>query len=82
MKTVHVELYTYYFLKGQLNCDVIGCMISEFVFIDKVKEKLVGPKTLIKTLKVFKDDMNEWYIVMPHINTEELVFIEEKIEVL
>lgn len=82
MKTVHVELYTYYFLKGVLNCDEIGCMISDFVFIDKLKEKLIGQSTLINTLELYKDDMDEWYIVMPHINTEELTFIEEKIEVL
>ena len=83
MKTVHVELYTYYFLKGQLNCDVIGCMISEFVFIDKVKEKLVGPKTLIKTLKVFKDDMNEWYIEIPNLDEyEDRTYIEIEMEVL
>lgn len=82
METVHVEIYTYYFLKGVLNCDEIGCMISDFVFIDKLKEKLIGQSTLINTLEVYRDDMDEWYIVLPNINTEELTFIEEKIEVL
>lgn len=82
MKTVHVEIYTYYFLKGVLNCDEIGCLISDFVFIDKLKERVIGQSTLINTLDVYRDDMDEWYIVLPNINTEELTFIEEKIEVL
>lgn len=82
MKTVHVEIYTYYFLKGVLNCDEIGCLISDFVFIDKLKERVIGQSTLINTLNVYRDDMDEWYIVLPNINTEELTFIEEKIEVL
>ncbi len=82
MKTVHVEIYTYYFLKGVLNCDEIGCLISDFVFIDKLKERVIGHSTLINTLDVYRDDMDEWYIVLPNINTEELTFIEEKIEVL
>lgn len=71
MKNVNVEIYTYYFLKGVLNCDTIGCMISDFVFIDKVKEKLVGNDALIKTLKVFKDDMHEWYIEIPNLKEDE-----------
>jgi len=83
MKNVHVEIYTYYFLKGQLNCDGIGCMISDFVFIDKLKEKLVGPSTLIKTLKVFKDDMYEWYIEIPNLDEyEDRTYIEIEMEVL
>lgn len=83
MKAVHVEIYTYYFLKGQLNCDGIGCMISDFVFIDKVKEKLVGLNTLIKTLKVFKDDMHEWYIEIPNLKEDEdRIYIDIEMEVL
>lgn len=83
MKTVNVEIYTYYFLKGVLNCDAIGCMISDFVFIDKVKEKLVGLNTLIKTLKVFKDDMNEWYIEIPNLSEDEdRTYIGIEMEVL
>lgn len=82
MKTVHVEIYTYYFLKGALNCDEIGDKISDYIFIDKFKEKLIGHSTLINTLEVYRDEMDEWYIVLPNINTEELTFIEEKIEVL
>lgn len=83
MKTVHVEIYSYYFLKGVLKCDEIGCMISDFVFIDKVKEKLVGPKTLIKTLKVFKADMDEWYIEIPNLKEDEdRTYIDIEMEVL
>lgn len=83
MKTVNVEIYTYYFLKGFLNCDSIGCVISDFVFIDKVKEKLVGVDSLIKTLKVFKDDMNEWYIEIPNLKEdEERTYIGIEMEVI
>lgn len=83
MKTVHVEIYTYYFLKGFLNCGSIGCMISDFVFIDKVKEKLVGLDGLIKTLKVFKDDMNEWYIEIPNlIEDTDKTYVLIEMEVL
>ena len=83
MKTVNVEIYTYYFLKGVLNCDSIGCMISDFVFINKVEEKLLGLDPLIKTLKVFKDDMHEWYIEIPNlIEDEDRTYIGIEIEVL
>lgn len=83
MKTVNVEIYTYYFLKGVLNCDEIGCMISDFVFINKVEEKLFGLDTLIKTLKVFKDDMHEWYIeILNLIEDEDRTYIGIEIEVL
>lgn len=83
MKTVNVEIYTYYFLKGFLNCDSIGCMISDFVFIDKVKEKLAGLDGLIKTIKVFKDDMNEWYIEIPNlIEDADKTYILIEMEVL
>lgn len=83
METVNVEIYTYYFLKGVLHCDEIGLMISDFVFIDKVKEKLVGLDTLIKTLKVFKDDMNEWYIEIPNlIEDADKTYIGIEMEVL
>lgn len=83
MKVVSVEIYTYYFLKGVLNCDEIGCMISDFVFIDKVKEKLVGLDVLIKKLKVFKDDMNEWYIEIPNlIEDTDKTYILIEMEVL
>lgn len=83
MKTVNVEIYTYYFLKGVLNCDEIGCMISDFVFINKVEEKLIGLDPLIKKLKVFKDDMYEWYIEIPNlIEDEDKTYIGIEIEVL
>lgn len=83
MKTVNVEIYTYYFLKGVLNCDEIGCMISDFVFINKIEEKLLGIDTLIKTLKVFKDDMYEWYIEIPNLKEdEERTYIGIEMEVL
>lgn len=83
MKTVNVEIYTYYFLKGVLNCDEIGCMISDFVFINKVEEKLIGLNPLIQTLKVFKDDMDEWYIEIPNlIEDEDRTYIGIEIEVL
>lgn len=83
MKTVNVEIYTYYFLKGVLNCDEIGCMISDFVFINKVEEKLIGLNPLIQTLKVFKDDMYEWYIEIPNlIEDEDKTYIGIEIEVL
>ena len=83
MKTVNVEIYTYYFLKGVLNCDEIGCMISDFVFINKVEQKLVGLDTLIKKLKVFKDDMYEWYIEIPNlIEDEDKTYIGIEMEVL
>lgn len=83
MKTVNVEIYTYYFLKGVLNCDEIGCMISDFVFINKLEQKLVGVDTLIKTLNVFKDDMYEWYIEIPNlIEDEDKTYISIEMEVL
>lgn len=83
MKTVNVEIYTYYFLKGVLNCDEIGCMISDFVFINKVEEKLLGLNPLIQTLKVFKDDMYEWYIEIPNlIEDEDKTYIGIEMEVL
>lgn len=83
MKTVHVEIYTYYFLKGVLNCDEIGCLISDFVFIDKLKERVIGHSTLINTLKVFKDDMDEWYIEIPNLKEDEYrTYIEIEMEVL
>lgn len=83
MKTVNVEIYTYYFLKGVLNCDEIGCMISDFVFINKVEEKLIGLNPLIQTLKVFKDDMYEWYIEIPNlIEDDDKTYIGIEIEVL
>ncbi len=83
MKTVHVEIYTYYFLKGVLNFDEIGCLISDFVFIDKLKESVIGQSTLINTLKVFKDDMDEWYIEIPNLKEDEdRTYIEIEMEVL
>ena len=83
MKTVHVEIYTYYFLKGILNCDEIGEMIRDFCFIDKLKEKVIGNSTLINTLKVFKDDMDEWYIEIPNLDEyEDRTYIEIEMEVL
>lgn len=83
MKTVHVEIYTYYFLKGVLNCDEIGFLISDFVFIDKLKESVIGQSTLINTLKVFKDDMDEWYIEIPNLKEDEdRTYIEIEMEVL
>lgn len=83
MKTVNVEIYTYYFLKGFLHCDEIGCSISDFVFIDKLKEKLVRDNTLLNTLKVFKDGLDEWYIEIPILKEDEdKTYIEVEIEVL
>ena len=83
MKTVHVEIYTYYFLKGVLNCDEIGCLISDFVFIDKIKERAIGQSTLINTLTVFKDDMDEWYIEIPNLKEDEdRTYIDIEMEVL
>lgn len=84
MKTVHVEIYTYYFLKGILNCDTeIGEMIRDFCFIDKLKEKVIGNSTLINRLKVFKDDMDEWYIEIPNLDEyEDRTYIEIEMEVL
>lgn len=83
MKTVNVEIYTYYFLKGVLNCDEISLSISDFIFIDKIKEKVIGHNTLINTMKVFKDDMDEWYIEIPNLKEDEdKTYIEVEIEVL
>lgn len=83
MKTVNVEIYTYYFLKGVLNCDEIESFISDFVFINKVEEKLLGLDALIKTLKVFKDDINEWYIEIPNLKEDEdRTYIDIEMEVL
>lgn len=83
MKTVNVEIYTYYFLKGVFNCDEISLSISDFIFIDKIKEKVIGHNTLINTMKVFKDDMDEWYIEIPNLKEDEdKTYIEVEIEVL
>ena len=81
MKTVNIEIYTYYFLKGKLGWDECGCSISDFVFIDKLKEKLVGDNTLLNTLNVFKDGADEWYIEIPNLK-EDKTYIEVEIEVL
>lgn len=84
MKTVHVEIYTYYFLKGNLNCDELDdCRISDFIFIDKLKERVIGPNSLLNTLKVSKDDMDEWYIEIPNLKEhEDRTYIEIEMEVL
>lgn len=83
MKTVNIEIYTYYFLKGKLGWDECGCSISDFVFIDKLKEKLVSDNTLLNTLKVFKDGLDEWYIEIPILKEDEdKTYIEVEIEVL
>lgn len=82
MKTVNVEIYTYYFLKGVLHCGEIGWMIRDFVFIDKLKEKLVGDNTLLNTLNVFKDGLDEWYIEIPNLKEDEdKTYIEIEMEV-
>lgn len=83
MKTVNIEIYTYYFLKGKLGWDECGCSISNFVFIDKLKEKLVGYDTLLNTLNVFKESSGAWYIEIPNLKEEVVkTYIEVEIEVL
>lgn len=83
MKTVNIEIYTYYFLKGKLGWDECGCSISDFVFIDKLKEKLVGDSTLLNTLNVFKEGLGAWYIEIPNLKEDVVkTYIEVEIEVL
>lgn len=80
MEIVHIEIYTYYFLKGALNIE-IGDKISDFIFIDKLKEKIIGQNSLINTLKVYKDDRYEWYIELPHLSECD-TYIELLLDVL
>lgn len=83
MKTVNIEIYTYYFLKGKLGWDECGCSISDFVFIDKLKEKLVVDNTLLNTLNVFKECSGAWYIEIPNLKEDVVkTYIEVEIEVL